>query len=63
MKKNFVRITKWISPNESIMTLKLGLVSGTAWCHNESEDMEERTGNKCQVHINKDGKLAVYRDI
>ena len=63
MEENFVRITKWIAPNESIISGKWGLLSGQTWCHNESEDMEERTGNKCQVHVNKDGKVAVYRDI
>jgi len=63
MVENFVRVTKWIGPNEKITSGKWGVVTGQTWCHNEAKDMEERTNNRCQVHVNKDGKIAIHRDI
>ena len=64
MDENSLRVTKWITPNESIISGKWGVVSGTTWCYHEAEDMTERTGYKCEVHIReKDGKLAIYKDI
>ena len=67
--ENFIRVTQWIRPKSSIKSGLWGPVSGQAWCHLEADDMENRTGNTCQVHVREDvnpdknGMLAIFRDM
>lgn len=59
----FKRVTKWIRKTETIKTGEWGVITGEKWVHNESEQMQERTGNECIVRVSNDGRLAIYRDM
>lgn len=56
------RITKWLFP-EDMMVIKHKKISTRVWCQNQCEEIERKTNDKCSIEEDRNGKIAIYRNL